>query len=367
MAAKRDYYEILGVSRTTTDDELKSAYRKLAMKYHPDRNPGNKEAEEKFKEAAEAYEVLRDAQKRRIYDQYGHQGLEGSGYAGAGGFEDIFASFGDIFEDFFGFGTKRKQQKSRVRQGADLRYEMQIDFMEAAFGIEKEIPIEKLDTCPTCKGSGCQKGAQPESCKYCYGSGQYTQSQGFFTVRTTCPYCQGKGKHISNPCVQCRGKGQVAISKKVAIKIPPGVDTGSRLRLTGEGESSPDGGPNGDLYVFINVLPHNFFQRNGNDIICAVEISFIQATLGDQIKIPTLDGEETLTIPKGSQYGDSFRFKGKGIPSLRNGVRGDQIIQVDIRTPVNINKKQEKVLREFASLEESKFTNRLKNILKGKM
>ncbi|MDM8536631.1 molecular chaperone DnaJ [Desulfobacterales bacterium HSG17] len=364
MTTKRDYYEVLGISRDSNESEIKAKYRKLAMKYHPDRNPGDKEAEDKFKEAAEAYEVLRDSQKRSLYDQYGHQGLEGSGFSGFGGFEDIFSSFGDIFEDIFGFGGGRRSS-GRTQRGADLRYDMSLSFMDAVFGTETQINVEKMDRCTDCGGNGCEPGTQPEVCKQCGGSGQVSRSQGFFTVRTTCPQCRGNGQSISNPCSQCRGNGKIRVSKKVSVKIPGGVDTGSRLRLTGEGESGPYGGPSGDLYVFIHVNSHEFFQRNNTDVICQIPISFIQAALGDKIKVPTLDGEKVLDIPKGTQPGELFRFHGEGVPSLRNGRRGDQIIQVDIKTPTNINKKQENLLKEFANLEGSKFKNKLKNMLKG--
>ena len=364
MSNKRDYYEILGVERNASGDELKSSYRKLALKFHPDRNPGDREAEENFKEAAEAYEVLRDPEKRAIYDQYGHQGLEGSGFSGFGGFEDIFSSFSDIFEDFFGFGTRRRS-RSRVQRGADLRYDMRLSFMEAAFGTETNIDIEKMETCPDCNGAGCEPGTQPETCRQCGGMGQVSRSQGFFTVRTTCPACRGNGQTIPNPCTTCRGRGQVMNTKKVSVKIPAGVDNGSRLRLNSEGEAGMYGGPPGDLYVFIAVEAHEFFERNEDDVICRIPISFVQAALGDKIEVPTLNGEKTMEIPKGTQPGDIFYFHGEGIPSLRNGRRGDQVIQVNIKTPTHLSKKQEALLKEFAALESNKLSNKLKNILKG--
>ncbi|MFH2066341.1 MAG: molecular chaperone DnaJ [Pseudomonadota bacterium] len=364
MSTKRDYYEVLGVHRDASSSELKKNYRQLAIKFHPDKNPGDKEAEEKFKEAAEAYEVLSDQKKRQIYDQYGHQGLEGAGFSGARGFEDIFSSFGDIFEDFFGFSSGRRHSGSRVRRGADLKYDLNLEFMEAAFGTEKKIDLEKAETCPTCNGNGCEPGTQPEVCQYCGGSGQATRTQGFFTVSTTCPSCNGRGKKITSPCSECKGAGQVLVNKTVAVKIPAGVDSGSRLRLTGEGETGM-GGPPGDLYVFIGVKPHKVFARNNTDVISSIQISFIQAALGDEIKVQTLEGEETLRIPKGTQYGETFRLEGKGIPSLRGYGRGDQIIQVQILTPTNLNKKQAALLKDFSKLESDKLTNKLKNILKG--
>ena len=364
MGTKRDYYEILGVGRNATDNELKATYRKLALKYHPDRNPGDNEAEEKFKEAAEAYEVLRDSQKRALYDQYGHAGLERTGFSGFGGFEDIFSSFSDIFEDFFGFGTRRRST-NRVQRGADLRYDLTLGFLDAAFGTETEIKVEKSEICPECGGSRCKPGTSPETCRQCGGAGQISRNQGFFTVRTTCPVCRGEGQAISQPCTECRGAGQVKVSKKVSVKIPAGVDNGSRLRLTAEGEPGMHGGPPGDLYVFIYVEPHEFFQRRDTDIICRVPISFIQAALGDEISIPTLNGNKKLHIPKGTQPGDVLSFRGEGIPSLRTGKRGDQLIQVEIRTPTHMNKKQEALLKEFANLESNKLSKKLKNILKG--
>jgi molecular chaperone DnaJ len=364
MSNKRDYYEILGVSRNVSEDELKSAYRKLALKFHPDRNPNDKDAEEKFKEAAEAYEVLRDREKRSLYDQFGHAGLEGSGFSGFGGFEDIFSSFGDIFEDFFGFGT-RSRSRSRAQRGSDLRYDLTLNFMDAAFGTETEIDVAKLEGCKECSGSGCEPGHHPESCRQCGGSGQISRSQGFFTVRTTCPVCRGQGQMITRPCPKCQGRGQVQVSKRVSVKIPAGVDNGSRLRLSGEGEPGGFGGPPGDLYVFIHVQPHEFFERRDNDLFCQINISFVQAALGDKITVPTLDGSKTLDIPKGTQPGDVFYFRGEGIPSLRTRKRGDQLIQVMIKTPTNLSKKQEDILREFAKLEKGKFSNKLKSMLKG--
>jgi len=363
MRQKRCYYETLGVSRTASEDQLKAAYRKLALKYHPDRNPGDAASEERFKEAAEAYEVLRDAQKRNIYDQYGHEGLQGSGFSGFRGFEDIFTNFGDIFEEFFGLGGGRRS-RGRVQKGADLRYDLTLSFMEAAFGTEAELDVHKHELCTECEGSGCAPGTYPQECSYCRGAGQVAKSQGFFTVRTTCPQCRGEGKTIAHPCTNCHGAGVAEVRKRVSVRIPPGVDNGSRLRLTGEGEVVRGGLP-GDLYVFIRVKPHDFFRREDTDVLCQVPISFVQAALGDVLKIPTLHGERDLTIPKGTQPGDVFRFGGEGIPSLRGNGRGDQIIQVLVKTPTGLTKKQEALLKEFANLEKKKISNKLKNILKG--
>lgn len=361
MSSKRDYYEILGVKTDATTEKLKSTYRKLALKYHPDRNPGDKKAEEKFKEASEAYGVLSDAKKRQIYDQYGHQGLENSGF---GGFENAFSSFGDIFENFFGFGSSR-ESRSRAQRGNDLRYDMTLSFIEAAFGTATEIDIEKMEQCTVCSGTCCEPGTQPESCSYCQGTGQITKSQGFFSVRTTCPHCRGTGQTITTPCPECQGRGRIRVKKKVSVKIPGGVDSGSRLRLSGEGEGGLLGGPSGDLYVFIHVSPHEFFERDQTNITCQMPISFVQAALGAKIKVPTLDGEKVLDIPKGTQPYDTFHFKNCGIPSLRNGSRGDQIIQVIVKIPTHLSKKQKALLKEFTKLESSKFSNKLKNIIRG--
>ena len=364
MTIKRDYYEILGVDRNANESDLKASYRKLALKYHPDRNPEDKEAEEKFKEASEAYEVLRNPQKRNIYDQFGHQGLEGAGFSGFSGFDDIFSSFGGIFEEFFGFSSGRRS-RSRTQRGADLRYDMTLSFMEAAFGTEKEINLEKMEICPSCEGTKCESGTHTDTCRQCNGTGQVSRNQGFFTVRTTCYQCNGNGKTIPHPCTDCKGTGQIRISKKVAVKIPAGVDSGSRLRLTGEGETGTYGGSPGDLYVFIYVEPHDFFERDNTDIICQVNISFVQAALGDTIAVPTLNGNKQLKISKGTQPGDLFRFRGEGIPSLRSGKRGDEIIQILIKTPTHLNKKQEALLKDFAKIEQNKIPNKLKNILKS--
>jgi len=348
---KRCYYECLGVEKSATEEEIKKTYRKLAMQYHPDRNPGDKEAEDKFKEAAEAYEVLSDGEKRDIYDRYGHEGLNGIGFRGFSGFDDIFSSFSDIFEDIFGFGTGgRARSRTVQRSGADLRYDLKLSFMDAAFGTSTNIEVEKSERCIECKGSGAAPGTSPETCRQCSGRGQVTQSSGFFTISTTCPLCRGQGIFITKPCTNCRGTGRARASKTVQLKIPAGVETGSRLRLRGEGEEGEFGGANGDLYVFIHIEQHEFFERRDNDIYCQVPISFVQASLGATIEVPTLNSTEKLKIPKGTQSGTLFRLKGKGITHLRGFGRGDQIIETVVKIPTNLNKKQEELLKEFDRL-----------------
>jgi len=345
---KRDYYEVLEIDRHATDDEIKKNYRRMAMQYHPDRNPGDKAAEENFKEAAEAYEVLSDAQKREIYDRYGHEGLSNSGFQGFSGFEDIFSSFGDIFGDIFGFSNGRSRSRTAARAGSDLRYDLKISFTDAAFGISKEIDVQKLDRCHECNGTGAAAGTSPEACPRCLGRGQVTQSSGFFSISSTCPQCRGQGQVIKSPCSVCRGAGREKTSKLVQVKIPAGVDTGSRLRLRGEGEQGEYGGPNGDLYVFIFVEEHEFFKRSEDDVYCRIPISFVQAALGANLEVPTLTGTERLKIPRGTQSGKIFRIKGKGINHLRGYGSGDQIIEAVVVVPTNLSKRQEELLKEFA-------------------
>jgi molecular chaperone DnaJ len=347
---RQDYYEILGVDRNASSEEIKKCYRKLAMQYHPDRNPGDKAAEEKFKEAAEAYEVLSDDEKRQIYDRYGHEGLNGAGFRGFSGVDDIFSSFSDIFGDIFGFGGTRSRSRTTARPGADLRYDMEISFMEAAFGTARDVDVEKYETCRQCNGTGATPGTTPEVCSRCRGRGQVTQTSGFFSISTTCPQCRGEGHVVTDPCRTCRGTGRSKMKKTVSVKIPAGVEAGSRLRLRGEGEQGDFGGPYGDLYVFIDVQPHEVFQRSGDDVFCRITISFIQATLGASIEIPTLNGTEKLKIPKGTQPGKIFRLRGKGISHLRGYGRGDQIIETVVTIPTDLNRKQEALLKEFAKL-----------------
>ncbi|MFQ5715956.1 MAG: molecular chaperone DnaJ [Nitrospinales bacterium] len=341
---KRDYYEILGVNREANESELKKAYRQLALKYHPDKNPGDNAAEEKFKEAAEAYEVLKDTEKRKIYDQYGHDGLKGRGFSGFHGFEDIFSSFGDIFEDFFGASR---------RSGSDLSVNISISFEEAAFGTQKTVTINKSVVCSACSGNGCKPGSSPGVCSACRGTGQFIQMQGFFSLKTSCPHCHGMGQVITDPCRQCRGQGRVAKPKQISVAIPAGVDNGSRLRLRNEGESGPRGEPPGDLYVFVHVAEHEFFQRDGSDIFCRMPISFSQAALGAEVEVPLLEPGKTKTISLagGVQSRDTYRIHGAGIPRLRGHGRGDQIIQFLVETPRKLNKRQKELFAELAEID----------------
>ncbi|MBI5251605.1 MAG: molecular chaperone DnaJ [Desulfomonile tiedjei] len=354
---KRDYYEVLEVPKTANSDEVKKAYRKLALKYHPDRNKGDKESEERFKEAAEAYEVLSDPEKRQLYDRFGHAGLQQTGFRGFRDFDDIFSSFGDIFEEFFGFGS-RGGQRTHARRGADIRYEVSISFMDAAKGMETEVDVSRHERCDECGGLGTKDGAQPSVCSTCGGRGTITRSQGFFSISTTCPKCQGSGTVITDPCKKCRGVGRILISKKLSLRIPAGVDTGSRLRLQGEGEPGDPGAPPGDLYVFIRVEPHQVFRRQDDDILVAVPIPYSLATLGGDIEIPTLDGQDHMEIPQGTQSGQDFRLSGKGIPHLRGRGRGDLVVVVYIQTPKKLNKEEEELIRRLAEIEGVKVTQK---------
>lgn len=347
MITTRDYYEILGVEKNASAEEIKKSYRRLAMQHHPDRNPGDREAEERFKVAAEAYEVLSDPEKRDIYDRYGHSGLNGAGYRGFSGFEDIFASFGDIFGDVFGFNAGRSRSRSGARAGADLRYDLRVSFMDAALGATTEINLEKYVRCSACGGSGCAPGTKPQICSRCRGRGQVTQSSGFFSIRSTCPQCRGQRSVNATPCRECSGRGKVRSTRTIQLKIPAGVETGSRLRLKGEGEEGEFGGPGGDLYVFIQIEPHDVFERNRNDILCRVPITFVQAALGAAIDVPALTGVEKLKIPPGTQTGSLFRLKGKGIVNLRGNGRGDQVIETTVTVPTNLTRRQEELLKEF--------------------
>jgi len=370
-----DYYEILSVSRTASAGEIKKAYRKLAMQYHPDRNPGDKEAEDKFKSCTEAYEVLSDLQKRKIYDTYGHDGLKNSGYSGPGSSEDIFSSFGDIFSDLFGFGSGRtRTRRDGPVQGNDLRYDVEITFMEAVHGVSKEVQLTRRDTCWTCEGSGSRPGYKKEVCPACNGRGQIIRSQGFFQMSTTCPQCQGEGELIAHPCNDCQGSGLVEKTKKVMLKIPAGVDSGARMRLRGEGEGGRRGGGPGDLYVVVHVQEHDFFKRDGDTIYAKLPVSMVTAALGDTIEVPTIHGKKKLDIPAGSQSGTLFTLRHEGVPSLRGHGKGDMVVELHVQTPTNLCEEQKKVLREFDTLctkhgqneEQEGFLKRLFNDVMGK-
>ncbi|MDC9613509.1 molecular chaperone DnaJ [Xenorhabdus khoisanae] len=345
--AKQDYYEVLGVSKTADEKEIKKAYKRLAMKYHPDRNQGDKDAESKFKEIKEAYEILTDSQKRAAYDQYGHAAFEhggmGGGAGGFGGGADFSDIFGDVFGDIFG-GGRRQQRPSR---GSDLRYNMELTLEEAVRGVTKEIRIPTLETCDSCHGSGAKAGTSPETCSTCHGAGQVQMRQGFFAVQQPCPQCHGRGKIIKNPCGKCHGHGRVEKYKTLSVKIPSGVDTGDRIRLSGEGEAGEHGAPSGDLYVQVQVKTHHIFERDGSNLYCEVPINFATAALGGEIEVPTLDGRVSLKIPAETQTGKLFRMKGKGVKSVRGGVQGDLLCRVVVETPVKLNEEQKELMRKL--------------------
>lgn len=358
--AKRDFYEVLGVSKTADADELKRAYRKLAMSYHPDRNPGDKSAEQKFKEINEAYDVLKDDQKRAAYDRYGHAAFENGGrgpgdFGFGGGFSGGFA---DIFEEMFGaMGAGRRSQAGPTR-GSDLRYNLEISLEDAYKGKQTTIRVNTFAHCETCHGSGAEPGTRPVSCRTCHGHGRVRAQQGFFTIERPCPTCHGTGQTIEKPCKSCGGQGRVRKEKTLSVNIPQGVEDGTRIRLAGEGEVGPQGAPPGDLYIFVSIAPHPIFQRDGANIYCRVPIPFTTAALGGAIEVPTVEGGRTrVTVPAGTQYGHQFRLRGKGMPVLRSPVRGDMYIQAVIETPVNLTKRQQELLREFEKAGEKEKTN----------
>mgnify|MGYP001182245501 CR=1 FL=1 len=350
--SKRDYYEVLGVSRDADLQEIKSAYRKLALKYHPDRNPGNKEAEERFKEAAEAYSVLADAEKRAAYDRYGHAGVGGAAAAGPAGFDPgIFADFTDIFGDFFGFGDlfgTAARRRTRPQRGEDLRYDLEIEFEDAFRGMSAEILIPREETCPRCQGSRAEPGAGLVTCPVCRGRGEIIHQQGFLSIRRTCGQCGGSGKIIRQACTECRGQGTVRSERRLKINVPAGVDNGTHLRLSREGQAGYNGGPPGDLYVVIKVKDHPIFTREGNDLHCTVPINVAQAMLGTEIEIPTLDGPQRLTIPEGTEHGARFRLRNLGMPRLGGGGRGDLFVHVEVKMPSKLTREQRKLVEKLA-------------------
>ena len=357
--AKRDYYEILGISKSASKDEIKKAYRKLALKHHPDKNKGDKNSEEKFKEASEAYHVLSDDKRKVNYDQFGHAAFQGAG--GQGGFSnfDFSSSFSDIFEDVFGdfgFGTSSGSRRGRSNnRGSDLRYDVSIDLNDAYTGTEKKINYTTYKKCKTCSGSGAKPGTKPSACNYCGGQGRVRSSQGFFTIQQTCPQCGGEGEKISNPCNKCSGIGKTQSSETVSVKIPKGVDDGTRIRLAGKGEAGNKGGANGDLYLFVSVEPHNIFKRSEESLYYELPISIADAALGTMVEVPSIDGgKTTIKIPSGTQSGKQLRLRGKGMPILKRNVSGDLYIRIITEVPTSLTKKQKELLEEFKTLEDTK-------------
>ena len=354
--AKRDYYEVLGVGKDASADDIKRAYRRMAMKYHPDKNPDNKEAEAKFKECAEAYEVLSDADKRKSYDQFGHEGLRGAGMHDFSrmNVEDIFSMFGldDFLGGIFGGGRRgRTARRAGPARGYDLETTVELSLNDVASGVEKTIEFTRQDICTECSGEGSAKGTKPGRCPTCGGRGQVARGGGFFQMVSTCPQCGGSGQVITDPCKKCRGSGRMPKKRTISVKIPAGVHEGQGVRVGGEGEPGRSGGPRGDLYCYVRVMPHEFLERDGDNLIAVVPISFTQAALGATIDVPSLDGTQKLKVPAGAQYGSVFRIKGRGLPSMRTGRAGDQLVQIVVETPTRLNQKQEELLREFAKTE----------------
>lgn len=341
-----DYYETLGVARDASADDIRKAYKRLAMKHHPDRNPGDAQAEVRFKQVKEAYEVLSDQQKRAAYDRFGHAGVSGGG-PGAGGFEDLNDVFNDIFSDFFGGGRRGPGRRSQVMRGADIGYELELELRDAVFGTTVEIDVPTLAECDHCHGKGSEPGSEPETCDTCGGRGQVRVQQGFFSLQQTCPHCRGRGVRITDPCRQCHGQGRVQHTRRLSVKVPPGVDDGDRIRLAGEGEAGRNGGPPGDLYVEIRTLEHPIFRREGRDLHCEIPISYATAVLGGEVEAPTLNGPVSLKVPVGTQAGRVFRLGGKGVRPVRGGAPGDLYCRVTVETPVNLTRQQKELLRKF--------------------
>jgi len=362
--SKRDYYEIIGVTKTASEGEIKSAYRKQAMKYHPDRNPGDRAAEEKFKEAAEAYAILADAEKRSLYDRFGHAGVKSAAGAGAGFDPSVFQEFGDfadILGNMFGFGDLfgGSRRRGGPQRGADLRYDLEISFEESARGAETAVQIPRQENCESCHGSGAAPGSSPTTCPQCRGQGQVRFQQGFFTVARTCPQCRGAGKIVTKPCATCHGAGRVAKERKITVKIPPGIATGQQLRLQGEGEAGSAGGPAGHLYVVVHVQDHEFFRRDGVNLFCEIPVNFTTVALGGDIQVPTLDGTETVRVPEGTQTGTTLRLKGKGMPDVGGRGRGDLFATVQVKTPKKLTRDQRRLLEQLgAALPPEKFEPR---------
>ena len=344
---KRDYYAVLGVPREALPEEIKKAYRRLAHQFHPDKNPGDKKAEDRFKEIGEAYEVLSTPEKRETYDRFGHAGAPQRGFEGFSGFEGFGSVFDDLFEGFFGGGRGR----AAAYRGADLRYNLEIPFGEAVEGGQREVTIPRLEACPTCKGTGAKPGTQRSTCRACRGSGQVRYSQGFLTISQPCGRCGGEGWVLESPCGTCRGQGQVRLERTIAVKIPAGVETGTRLKLSGEGEAGTRGGPAGDLYVVLTVQDHPLFARQGDDLFCEVPVSFVQAALGAELEIPTLSGRARIKIPPGAQSGTEFRLRGKGVPNVRGYGRGDLVVRILVEVPMRLTPRQRELLEEYARLE----------------
>tara|TARA_A100001011_G_scaffold390532_1_gene474163 strand:- start:12222 stop:13349 length:1128 start_codon:yes stop_codon:yes gene_type:complete len=362
--AKRDYYEILGVNKSASQEEIKKAYRKLALKFHPDKNKGDKKSEEKFKEASEAYHVLSDNKRKANYDQFGHAAFEGSGNQGFGNF-DFSSSFSDLFEDFFGddiFGSTRGSGRRSSNRGNDLRYDINITLEEAYRGNNKKINYTSYKKCSRCSGLGSEPGSKPQQCEYCNGRGKIRSNQGFFTIQQTCPQCSGYGESISDPCKQCSGSGKNQSQESISVKIPKGVDDGTRIRLTGKGEAGQKGGATGDLYLFISINSHNIFKRSEENLFYELPITFSDAALGTTVQVPSIDGGKSkIKIPQGTQHGKQFRLKGKGMPLLRGGVYGDLYIRIVTEVPISLTSKQKQLLEEFRKIEESKPNPVIKN------